>query len=228
MNDIIIKANDLTKEFPFKGGVVKALRGIDIEIRRGELLSIMGPSGSGKSTLMNILGCLDRQTAGSYILEGEDVNTLTDDERAEIRKETIGFVFQSYNLLPKTSALKNVAMPMIYARVSRRERHRRAEKLLDMVGLSHRIHHLPSEMSGGERQRVSIARSLANDPDFILADEPTGNLDSHMSDEIMDILANLNEQGKTIVIVTHEHEVASKTQRIVHIRDGKVHTDASQ
>ena len=220
MNKHIIQMNDLIKEYPFKGGVVKALRGINFSVEHGELISIMGPSGSGKSTLMNIIGCLDRQTSGTYILNGTDVNTLSDDERADLRKETIGFVFQSYNLLPKTSALRNVEMPMIYAKMSRRERLKRSEELLNLVGLSHRIHHLPSEMSGGERQRVSIARALANDPEFILADEPTGNLDSHMSEEIMGIIKDLSQQGKTVIIVTHEHEVAQQTSRILHLRDG--------
>lgn len=220
MNKHIIEMTNIVKEYPFKGGVVNALRGVNFSVQHGELISIMGPSGSGKSTLMNIIGCLDRQTSGTYILSGTDVNTLSDDERADLRKETIGFVFQSYNLLPKTSALRNVEMPMIYAKMGRRARMRRSEELLEMVGLSHRIHHLPSEMSGGERQRVSIARALANDPEFILADEPTGNLDSHMSEEIMSIIRGLSNRGKTVIIVTHEHEVASQTSRILHLRDG--------
>ncbi len=220
MSNYIIEMNNLIKEYPFKGGVVHALRGINFKVEHGELISIMGPSGSGKSTLMNIIGCLDRQTSGTYILNNTDVNTLTDDERADVRKDTIGFIFQSYNLLPKTSALRNVEMPMIYAKLNRRERLKRSAELLDMVGLSHRIHHVPSEMSGGERQRVSIARSLANNPAFILADEPTGNLDSHMSEEIMSILKDLNKQGKTVIIVTHEHEIAEQTGRVLYLRDG--------
>ncbi len=220
MSKYIIKMENIIREYPFKGGVVKALRGANFKIKRGECISIMGPSGSGKSTLMNVIGCLDRQTSGTYILDNIDVNTLNTDERADIRKKIIGFVFQSYNLLPKTSALRNVEMPMIYAKMKRKTRLERSEELLGLVGLSHRIHHLPSEMSGGERQRVSIARSLANDPDFILADEPTGNLDSVMSAEIMKILKNLNDQGKTIIIVTHEAEIANQTQRVLHLRDG--------
>lgn len=224
MNKHIIEMTNIVKEYPFKGGVVNALRGVNFSVQHGELISIMGPSGSGKSTLMNIIGCLDRQTSGTYILSGTDVNTLSDDERADLRKETIGFVFQSYNLLPKTSALRNVEMPMIYAKMGRRARMRRSEELLDMVGLSHRMHHLPSEMSGGERQRVSIARALANDPEFILADEPTGNLDSHMSEEIMSIIRELSNRGKTVIIVTHEHEVASQTSRILYLRDGIIGT----
>ncbi len=222
MNNSIISMKEIVKEYPFSGGVVRALRGVDIEIRKGSFMSIMGPSGSGKSTLMNIIGCLDRQTTGTYILNGTDVSTMDIDELAHIRNREIGFVFQSYNLLPKTNALRNVEMPMIYARMTRHERLKRSEELLELVGLGHRIHHLPSEMSGGERQRVSIARSLANDPDLILADEPTGNLDTQMSAEIMDILRDLNKQGKTIIIVTHEPDIAKQTEEIIHIRDGKV------
>lgn len=222
MNNTVISMKDIVKEYPFSGGVVRALRGIDAEIERGAFLSIMGPSGSGKSTLMNIIGCLDRQTSGLYSLNGQDVSVLDDDELAHIRNKEIGFVFQSYNLLPKTNALRNVEMPMIYARMKRHERLKRSEALLELVGLGHRVHHLPSEMSGGERQRVSIARSLANDPNLILADEPTGNLDTQMSAEIMTILRNLNKQGKTIIIVTHEPDIAKQTDHIIHIRDGQV------
>lgn len=222
MNNSIISMKDITKEYPFSGGVVRALRGVDVEIRKGSFMSIMGPSGSGKSTLMNIIGCLDRQTSGTYILNGTDVSTMDIDELAHIRNREIGFVFQSYNLLPKTNALRNVEMPMIYARMKRHDRLKRSAELLELVGLGHRIHHLPSEMSGGERQRVSIARSLANDPDLILADEPTGNLDTQMSAEIMGILRDLNKQGKTIIIVTHEPDIARQTEEIIHIRDGKV------
>lgn len=222
-NSIVIQ--DIVKTYQMGDTIVKALAGVSLTIEEGEFTSIMGPSGSGKSTLMNILGCLDRPTSGSYQLDGAEVATLTDDELALTRNQKIGFVFQNFNLLARMSALHNVALPMIYAGVPRRERMERAERAMQRVGLGERLHHKPNELSGGQRQRVAIARALVNEPTILLADEPTGNLDSRSGEEIMDIFCELNRQGRTVVIVTHEPDIAAYTRRTVMFRDGLIVRD---
>ena len=222
-NSIVIQ--DIVKTYQMGDTIVKALAGVSLTIEEGEFTSIMGPSGSGKSTLMNILGCLDRPTSGSYQLDGAEVATLTDDELALTRNQKIGFVFQNFNLLARMSALHNVALPMIYAGVPRRERMERAELAMQRVGLGERLHHKPNELSGGQRQRVAIARALVNEPTILLADEPTGNLDSRSGEEIMDIFCELNRQGRTVVIVTHEPDIAAYTRRTVMFRDGLIVRD---
>ncbi len=225
MSDWVIEASELTKTYQLGSIEVKALCGVSFKIRRGEILSIMGPSGSGKSTLMNLLGCLDRPTSGEYILDGELVSDLNDDQLAAIRNRKVGFVFQNFNLLPRATAQSNVELPMRYAGVSQ-GRAERARQALISVGLEDRIHHRPTELSGGQQQRVAIARALVNDPAILMADEPTGNLDSKSGKEIMNLLLNLNrERGTTLIIVTHDPVVAQQTQRVLHLQDGLLEKD---
>lgn len=226
MTEDIIKIENMTKVYANGEIQVKALKTINLTIQKGEFVSIMGSSGSGKSTLMNILGCLDRPTEGHYFLEGIDVREKSDNELSAVRNKKIGFVFQSFNLISRTSALKNVELPMVYGRIDADERHERALELLRRVNLENRADHMPNELSGGQRQRVAIARALANQPQIILADEPTGNLDSESSVEIMDIFTKLNrENGNTVIIVTHERDIAEFTDRIITFRDGEILTD---
>lgn len=219
----VISMKGITKVYKLGEVEVHALRGIDLKVERGEFVSIMGPSGSGKSTLMNLIGCLDTPTSGTYLLEGENVNELSRKKLADIRNRKIGFVFQTYNLLPRTTALENVELPLIYDRTGRIKNPRKAAiEALDRVGLADRMHHLPSQLSGGEQQRVAIARALVNNPSLILADEPTGNLDSVSSLDVISVFQNLNREGITIILVTHERDIALYTRRIVKIRDGKI------
>ena len=220
-----IVIQDIVKTYQMGDSIVRALAGVNLTVEEGEFTAIMGPSGSGKSTLINILGCLDRPTSGSYKLDGAEVATLGDDELAVTRNKKIGFVFQNFNLLSRMSALNNVALPMVYAGIPNKERQERARKGLEMVGLGSRVHHKPNELSGGQRQRVAIARALVNEPSIILADEPTGNLDSKSGDEIMEIFCELNQQGKTVILVTHEPEIAAYTRRTVTFRDGLIVSD---
>ncbi len=223
MTELVVEAKDITKMYQMGEIEVHALRGLSVNIKKGEILSIMGPSGSGKSTLMNILGCLDRPTSGEYHLNGESVATLNDDQLAEIRNRGVGFVFQSFNLLPRATALANVELPMRYAVLNGRNRKKVALEALAAVGLEDRVHHRPNELSGGQMQRVAIARALVNNPAIIMADEPTGNLDSKSGDEIMTLLKNLNkERGTTLIIVTHDPEIAGLTNRVISIRDGLI------
>src|SRR5580693_5986463 len=222
---VVIKTQELAKVYEMGAEQVHALRGLDVEIRKGEYVAIMGPSGSGKSTLMNLIGCLDSPSSGKYWLAGRLVSDLDDDELAYIRNKEIGFVFQTFNLLPRATALHNVELPLIYNGTPAEERLERAKKALEKVDLTERMHHKPNELSGGQRQRVAIARALVNNPAIILADEPTGNLDSQTGVEIMKLLDKLQSEGNTIILVTHEHDIATYAHRVISIRDGKIATD---
>ncbi len=224
-NDVVIHTAGLSKYYILGAETVRAVRRVDMEVRRGEFVAIMGPSGSGKSTFMNLIGCLDTPTHGSYWLNGREVSELSDDQLARVRNRDIGFVFQTFNLLPRASSLHNVELPLIYAGVPAKERRRRAEEKLERVGLGDRMNHKPPELSGGQRQRVAIARALVNDPALLLADEPTGNLDSQTSREIVEILVQLNQAGQTILLVTHESDIASAASRQIHLNDGLVEQD---
>jgi putative ABC transport system ATP-binding protein len=223
--DAVIVTRNLQREYDMGGEIVRALGGVDLVIRKNEFVAVMGPSGSGKSTLMNLIGCLDSPTGGEYWLNGHRVSELEDDELARIRNKEIGFVFQTFNLLPRATSLHNVELPLVYAGVSARERRDQASEALSRVGLKDRMHHRPNELSGGQRQRVAIARALVNRPSILLADEPTGNLDSATGEEIMTLFDALHANGQTIVLVTHEHDIAEHARRQVHLRDGKVERD---
>ncbi|MDA9780849.1 ABC transporter ATP-binding protein [Flavobacteriaceae bacterium] len=222
---LVIDIKAIRRDFPLGQEIVKVLKGIDLQIEKGEYVALMGPSGSGKSTLMNLLGCLDTPTAGSYLLSGHDVSNMSDDELAEIRNKEIGFVFQTFNLLPRTTALDNVALPMVYAGASKTQRTKRAQEVLTEVGLADRMDHRPNQLSGGQRQRVAVGRALVNKPSIILADEPTGNLDSKTSLEIMALFDAIHAQGNTVIVVTHEEEVAQHAHRVIRLRDGLVESD---
>lgn len=224
-NSTIIEARDIHKEYRMGTQTVHALRGVSFEIKKNEYVAIMGPSGSGKSTMMNIIGCLDTPSKGDYILNGHDVKNLTDNQLAEVRNREIGFVFQTFNLLPRSTALANVELPLIYSGIKASERRKRAVEVLEKVGLTDRMHHKPNELSGGQRQRVAVARALINNPSILLADEPTGNLDSKTGQEIMELFEELYAAGNTIILVTHEEEIAEHARRIVRLRDGLLESD---
>ena len=225
MANPLIKISDIKRNFALGEEIVYVLKGIDLEINKGEYVALMGPSGSGKSTLMNLLGCLDTPTSGSYILNNKDVSKMKDDELAEIRNKEIGFVFQTFNLLPRTTALDNVALPMIYAGYSKSERTARAEEVLNQVKLGDRMDHHPNQLSGGQRQRVAVARALVNKPSIILADEPTGNLDSKTGIEIMKLFGDIHKSGNTVIMVTHEEDIAAHAKRVIRLRDGVIESD---
>ncbi|MEY2670116.1 MAG: hypothetical protein RLZZ479_1422 [Bacteroidota bacterium] len=228
MANPLIKISNIKRDFVLGNEIVYVLKGIDLQINKGEYVALMGPSGSGKSTLMNLLGCLDTPTSGTYILNGKDVSQMKDDELAEIRNKEIGFVFQTFNLLPRTTALDNVALPMIYAGYSKSERNERATEVLKQVNLADRMDHQPNQLSGGQRQRVAVARALVNKPSIILADEPTGNLDSKTSVEIMKLFGDIHASGNTVILVTHEEEIAAYANRIIRLRDGLIESDTSK
>ena len=225
MANPLINITNIKRDFALGNEIINVLKGIDLQINKGEYVALMGPSGSGKSTLMNLLGCLDTPTSGSYILNGKDVSQMHDDDLAEIRNKEIGFVFQTFNLLPRTTALDNVALPMIYAGYSKSERNARATEVLTQVNLADRMDHQPNQLSGGQRQRVAVARALVNNPSIILADEPTGNLDSKTSVEIMKLFGDIHASGNTVILVTHEEDIAKYAHRIIRLRDGLIESD---
>lgn len=228
MSDLIIEVKDLRKTYVMGSETIDALRSVSLQIKRNEFVALMGPSGSGKSTLMNLIGCLDSPTSGEYFLNGINVSGMGDAELAEVRNKQIGFVFQTFNLLPRMSALENVALPLIYAGYNKSDRLEKAKQVMSDVGLESRMYHKPNELSGGQRQRVAIARALINDPALILADEPTGNLDTRTSEEIINIFKDLHSKGNTILLVTHEPDIAAHARRIVRLRDGLVESDSSE
>ncbi|OXA84963.1 ABC transporter ATP-binding protein [Flavobacterium hercynium] len=228
MANPLIKITNIKRNFVLGNEIVYVLKGVDLEINKGEYVALMGPSGSGKSTLMNLLGCLDTPTSGNYVLNGKDVSQMKDDELAGIRNKEIGFVFQTFNLLPRTTALDNVALPMIYAGHSKSDRNVRAVEVLKQVNLADRMDHQPNQLSGGQRQRVAIARALVNKPSIILADEPTGNLDSKTSVEIMKLFGDIHAQGNTVILVTHEEDIAAYAHRVIRLRDGVIESDTTK
>lgn len=221
----LLEIKDIKRDFKLGSEILHVLKGIHLNIEKGEYVALMGPSGSGKSTLMNILGCLDTPTSGEYILNGKDVSKLSDGELADIRNKEIGFVFQTFNLMPRTTALDNVALPMVYAGIGKEKRRERAREVLELVGLGDRMMHKPNELSGGQRQRVAVARALVNYPSIILADEPTGNLDSKTSHEIMGLFNEIHQKGNTVILVTHEEDIAQHAHRIIRLRDGLIDSD---